>query len=228
MLREPTCKPAKLPELDARRNQIWRILFRIADLAGGDWPAARAAALELSGGDRRADEASTGIRLLGHIRDVFRRREDDLRQELVEELNADEQSPYGGWNDGKGITTRELGRKLKPYGIRAKPIRIDVSGRRQRVRADQFEDAWSRYLSGSGIKTGTTGTSGFQSQKQAERKPVQDAVVAVVRNGANPHEERDVPVVAALVPEYGDEGLDDEEITQLGLLSLGELRERFE
>ena len=58
-LRDPRLKQAKLPELDARRNEIWRILFRIADLAGGRWPeAARTAALELSGGERRDDEAS--------------------------------------------------------------------------------------------------------------------------------------------------------------------------
>src|SRR4029453_11445782 len=49
-LLDPALKPAKLPELDARRNEIWRILFRVADLAGGRWPdAARDAAGQLSG-----------------------------------------------------------------------------------------------------------------------------------------------------------------------------------
>jgi Protein of unknown function (DUF3631) len=89
-LLDPALKPAKLPELDARRNEIWRILFRVADLAGGRWPdAARDAAGQLSGGDRRADEASAGIKLLGHVRGVF----EDERMScaaLVEALNDDE------------------------------------------------------------------------------------------------------------------------------------------
>ena len=47
-LRDPQRKPEKLAELDARGNEIWRILLRIADQAGGDWPErARAAAVEL-------------------------------------------------------------------------------------------------------------------------------------------------------------------------------------
>jgi hypothetical protein len=54
VLRDPRLKPDKLFALDARGNEIWRILFRIADHAGGDWPArARAAAVELSGRGRQ-------------------------------------------------------------------------------------------------------------------------------------------------------------------------------
>ena len=65
---------------------------------------------------------------------------------LVDALNADEQLPYGGWNDGNGITTRELGKKLAPYGVMAKPIRIDGDRAGNGYERDQFEDAWSRYL----------------------------------------------------------------------------------
>jgi hypothetical protein len=28
-------RPAMLPQLDASRNEIWSVLFRVADLAGG-------------------------------------------------------------------------------------------------------------------------------------------------------------------------------------------------
>jgi Protein of unknown function (DUF3631) len=85
---------------------------------------ARAAALALSGRDRQQHDASAGVRLLGHIRDLFPDEKISCA-ELVGALNSDEQPPYGGWSDGKGITTRELGRKLQPYGIRATPIRIE-------------------------------------------------------------------------------------------------------
>ena len=194
-LRSPDLKPAKLPELDARRNQIWRILFRIADLAGGDWPErARAAAIKLSGGDRRSDEASAGVRLLGHIRDVFT---DDKMpiKELAEALNAIEDATYGGWNDSFGINTRELGRKLKPYGIIAKPIRIDGERRGNGYEKAQFGDAWSRYLPDTGLTTSTTGTSRSEAHEHAEKEPVQDGFVLVLEPPANPHGNKDVPVV---------------------------------
>jgi hypothetical protein len=202
-LRRFDLKPAKLPELDARRNQIWRILFRIADLAGDGWlERAHAAAVELSAGDRRADEATAGIKLLGHIREVFV----DERMfcaEICEELNADEELPYGGWSDGAGIKTRELGWKLKPYRIYAKSIRIGERKANGYERS-QFEDAWSRYLSNPGIKTGTTGTSGSQTQKQAEKQPGQDAAVPVVETAANALGERDVAVVPVSEPGSSD------------------------
>src|SRR5439155_14818859 len=50
VLRDPRLKPERCGDLDARGNEIWRILFRIADQAGGDWPErAHTAAGELSG-----------------------------------------------------------------------------------------------------------------------------------------------------------------------------------
>jgi hypothetical protein len=205
-LRDPRLKPAKLPELDARGNEIWRILLRIADLAGGRWPEeARTAALRLSAGDRRADEASLGVKLLIDIKEVFEAEKISCH-DLAEALNTVEESPWGGWSDGKGITTRELGRKLKPYGIRAKPIRIDGERAGNGYEWEQFEDAWSRYLPYFDISTGTTGTTGSLSQKAAEKEPVQKPPVPVLESTANPHEQRDVPVVPVLKSGNGTSG----------------------
>jgi len=66
-LRDARLKPPKLPGLDARRNEIWRILFRIADLAGGDGPVVlvnlvRNAVPER---DRETVLAATAIRVYG-------------------------------------------------------------------------------------------------------------------------------------------------------------------
>jgi hypothetical protein len=217
VLRQPDLKPPKLPELDARRNEIWRLLFRIADLAGDDWPErARVAALELSGGNRRADEASTGIKLLGHIRDLFVD-EKMFIAEICDALNDDEELPYGGWSDGAGIRTRELGWKLKPYRILAKSIRIgDRKG--NGYERSQFEDAWARYLPDPGMKTGTTGTSGSQSQKPPEKQPGQDAAVPLFKTDANSHGERDVPVVPVVRAGYGGNGGDEGEAERLDAL----------
>ncbi len=195
-LRDPRLKPEKLPELDARRNEIWRVLFRIADLAGGRWPeAARDAARTLGAGERRADEASLGVKLLTDIREVFAAEKISCH-DLAGALNALEESPWGGWSESDGIKTRDLGRKLRPYGIRAKSIRLPDGKTPKGYERVQFEDAWSRYLPISDISTATTATTGSQSQKTAEIVPPQKPVVAVVENGANRHEQRDVAVVA--------------------------------
>jgi hypothetical protein len=221
-LRNPDLKPPKIPELDSRRNEIWRILFRVADLAGGDWPErARAAAIALSSGDRRNDEASAGIRLLGHIADVFKDEQISCAA-LVEALNGSDDMPYGGWNDGTGIKTRELGWKLKPYGIHANTIRTDEGKTPKGYRRTWFEDAWARYLPSSALTTATTATTGSQTQKQAEEQPTQPGLVSVVENAGNPHGNSDVAVVAVSDAELGEDAL-----TELGLASLGELQERF-
>jgi hypothetical protein len=204
-MKETARKPEKLPELDARRNQIWHILFRIADLAGGDWPQrSRLAAIELSAGDRRSDEASIGIRLLSDIRDVFEG-ERMTCQELADALNLLEGSGWGGWSDGAGIKTRELGWKLKPYMIVARVIRTEGGRTPRGYLREQFEDAWSRYLPDSGQRTATTATTGSQTQEQAEKEPQQDDDVAVVEMAASPHGQRDVSVVAVVEPVYEPE-----------------------
>jgi hypothetical protein len=191
VLCDPRLKPARLDGLDARGN-------------GGEWPElARAAALELSGRVRQQQEASTGVRLLSHIHGLF----PDERMScsaIAEALNEDDQLPYGGWNDGRGITTRELGRKLGPYGIRAKPIRIDGERAGNGYEREQFEPVWARYLAGSDAPNRYTGTSHYPSQKQAEPNRYSDPLVPVSEEGANPDGQRVVPVVPVSESESGN------------------------
>jgi hypothetical protein len=159
-------------------------------------------ALELSAGDRRGDEASLGIQLLGDIQEVFVAERMSC-PDLVAALNEIEDSRWGGWNDGAGIRTRELGQKLKPYGIRAKPILIEGERKGNGYEREQFEDAFARYLP---LKTGTTGTSGSQIQKTPISKPVQAGSVPVSEMPANPLRKRDVPVVPVLRGGNGGNG----------------------
>jgi Protein of unknown function (DUF3631) len=95
VLLDPKRKPAKLPELDSRANEIWRVLLRIADLAGEDWPErARRAAVELSARSAHVQAASTKIRLLASIRDAF----SDERmscKDLADALNVLEEEAGG-------------------------------------------------------------------------------------------------------------------------------------
>jgi hypothetical protein len=183
-----------IPEaLGDRASDVWEPLLAIADLAGGEWPGrARQAALDLCAVGA-VDDDSTGVQLLAAIRDKFT----DERMAcsaLVEVLNADDQLPYGGWNDGKGLTTRELGRKLAPFDIKAKTIRLVGDVRANGYEREQFADAWERYLPIPEEFNRDTVTTRMVEPKTAEKNRDKQAGVTVAKNGANPHEQSDVTV----------------------------------
>jgi hypothetical protein len=151
-------RPALPEQLDDRAQDIWEPLLAIADLAGGRWPqAARLAALQLSADDKHQEDASVGIKLLAGIREVFDegaviRDEKVSCKALAVALNElEDDAPWAAWNKGTGITTRELGQKLKPYRIKAKTIRYEGDTPKGYERA-QFEDAFRRYLPDPGFK----------------------------------------------------------------------------
>jgi hypothetical protein len=131
--------------LSDRAEDVWEPLLAIADLAGGDWPdRAREAAVELSG-NRGENVESVGVRLLGDIRSIFDQHGRDQigSAELVSLLILIEESPWGGWNRGKGLSTHTLARQLKGFGITPGHTR-DGSARGYSI--DQFDDVFARYL----------------------------------------------------------------------------------
>ena len=180
-------------ELSDRQQDVWEPLLAIADLAAGDWPErAREAAVTLAGA-RDIDDTSSGVQLLAHIRDLFVE-ERIACSSLVTTLNADEHLPYSAWNDGKGITTRELGKKLQPYKIKAKTVRVG-NFRGKGYEREQFEDAWTRYLPSPADPEGDTVTSPYPSQEQPETNSDTKPLVTLSEKGANPHEQTDVTLV---------------------------------
>jgi Protein of unknown function (DUF3631) len=161
---------------------VLELTARAAVVADGISEAALfRAAVELSGSDRRqSNRQSTAVVLLSHIRDVFV--EDRMTcAAIVSLLNEDEQLPYGGWTDGKGMSTRELGKKLGPYGILAKPIRIDGVRVGNGYERDQFEDAWSRYLPRVPPQDRYTGPTQSQSQEPHEANRYSDPRYRLLR-----------------------------------------------
>jgi Protein of unknown function (DUF3631) len=129
-----------------RAAECWEPLLAIADLAGEEWAQrARAAAVSIVGGRVAADQ-STGVRLLADVRAVMDGHDRRSTAGLVAALNGLEEAPWGSWHDGKGMTARDLARRLKPYGIESRTVRQpDGSTPKGYVRED-FLDAWSRYL----------------------------------------------------------------------------------
>lgn len=132
-------------ELDDRAAEAWEPLLAIADMAGGEWPErARAAAKALSGADDR-DETTTGALLLGALRIAFADVDRMATTALLDVINADDDLPFGGWRDGKGLDGRRLAKLLKPYGIRPRTIRFGEHTEKGYL-AESLVEAWERWL----------------------------------------------------------------------------------
>jgi putative DNA primase/helicase len=134
-------------EIGDRAADNWRPLLAIANLAGGEWPErARQAAVALSGG---AAEARDSVReqLLADIRETFRERamERIFTEELLAELRAREDRPWGEWRSGHAMSAVQLARQLKPFGVRPRLFRDGAKSSRG-YSVDDFADAFARYL----------------------------------------------------------------------------------
>ncbi len=125
----------------------WRLLFAIAELAGGGWPdQAGQAAERLS---RTTRTPSLGLQLLAAIRDMFAiGRMEITSQQVVNDLNAD---PDGIWREYRGkspITQRQVADLLEPYDIR--PVVVHPTKRKDLSRhgytSQQFVEAFERFL----------------------------------------------------------------------------------
>jgi uncharacterized protein DUF3631 len=121
----------------------WRLLFAIADLAGGGLPKqARAVAIKLT---QRHCQPSEGIRLLAALRPMLAARENITSAEIVAALTADHD---GEWCDFRGrgaITKRGVALLLDRYDIH--PAVIHQGRRAERgYRAEWFTEVFARYL----------------------------------------------------------------------------------
>lgn len=143
--------------LSDRDQDNWEPLFAVADLAGGNWPeVARRAALKLCSNGAVAQ--SSGAELLADIRDVFETRK--MRRissvDLLGYLSDDEEKPWATWSRGKPMTPRQLSEKLSKYGITSANIKFGNADVRKGYRAEQFDEAFSRYLSAAPDSSATS------------------------------------------------------------------------
>ena len=130
--------------LHDRAADNWRPLLTIADQVGGSWPKrARQVALLLSGD---ADDTSLSVQLIADIRRVFQAKDVDRlsSKELCSELQKMEDRPWEDWNDGSGITQSQLAKRLNPFDISPRSIRIDGETPKGYM-LKWFGDAFNRY-----------------------------------------------------------------------------------
>jgi len=138
-------EPSVPADLNDRAADAWEPLLAIADLAAGGWPArARQASLALAG--EEADDATHGTRVLAALKAALGDRRAITTADLVTALNDDDELPYGGWRDGRGIDARAIARLLKPYGLKPRSVRLDTGTAKGYSRDEDLEDAFARYL----------------------------------------------------------------------------------
>jgi hypothetical protein len=146
---------------DGMTNRVadnWRILFAIAEVAGGAWPSrlARAAEALANADDGRE---GPGVGLLRDVRTVFETTGVARlpTAEIVGHLVAMEDRPWPEIKDGKALSTTRFTRMLKPFGIFRQQWRVEKTDFRQwGFYAKDFSDAFARYLppSDDRVKTG--------------------------------------------------------------------------
>ncbi len=198
-----------LPEaLNDRAQDNWEPLLAIADLAGGQWSmGARRAALKISG--EKAGVGSTNEELLSDIRRVFDAKGAD-RISLVDLLDAlceVEMAPWSSSNRGTRMTTRQLGGRLKEFGIHASTVHIGAHEKPKGFKREQFADAWARYLDSSNESSPDTAPP---SVTQSPLSNSGDFRVTEAVTGENPfgHESVQSPV-AEMVTEREDDRTTD-------------------
>jgi hypothetical protein len=140
-------------ELDDRQADICEGLLAIADVAGGEWPERSRNALVLLCASEAEDD-SLRVKLLSAIHDAFGGADVDrlATRDLLERLiNQETDAPWAGWweNDLRNGNTRgpaaKLARLLKPYGIKARGIRLPDGTTPRGYMHEDFMDAWKRY-----------------------------------------------------------------------------------
>ncbi len=205
---------AALPELPTeindRAGEAWEALLAIADLAGGEWPArARRAALALSAGDE--DETSHGTKLLARIKMPMSGQDQISTVDLLLTVNEDDELPFGGWREGKGIDPRTLARLLRPYGIKPGTIRQDDGKTPKGYRREWFEQAFTRYVPGPPQPPQPPHPSdnddGFGVADSAPVADVAHVADKPERAGLGPNgEPGELDLAERIVAEYGDDG----------------------
>lgn len=151
-------RPAMPAGLADRAADVWEPLLAIADLMGDEWSKrARVSAVSLVT-DAMGASPSLGVRLLTDLRTVFGEAEQLATTEILDRLNALEDSP---WSDlkGKPLDARRMANYVKQYGIQSTQVRLSADRTAKGYRRTDLHDAWIRYLPSSSQKKVTRETA---------------------------------------------------------------------
>jgi hypothetical protein len=197
-----TARPERPEGLGDRAFDVWRPLLAIAEHGGEDWrKCARAVAQSLSG-HGSAVPTSDAIRALAKLRDVFADSDRVSTATLLALLNADDALPFGDYRKGEGVNGRGLGSLFAAFEVRSAQIWLDgrnVHG----YRADDFEDAFARYLPAGNARTARPEAG---SQNSGSPDPLGDGRSSGSNSAGNPPRE---PGLADLADGKGGPGAEE-------------------
>lgn len=135
----------------------------VANAIGEPWiEQANAAAVALSTGETKTEPR--GVELLRDLAELFKAdaRERFSSQGLCNALALLEERPWGDWRRGKPISSAQLAKFLREFGIQSQSIRTEAGVQRGYYR-EAFDDAFSRYLVTTTPSDFYTATSRSQS-----------------------------------------------------------------
>jgi Protein of unknown function (DUF3631) len=146
-------EPAIPDALSDRQQDVAEPLLAIAEAIGRPWPRRLAAALVELLTQAVPLEDDEAMVLLADIRSVFERRNLDrlATTDLLTELREIDGAPWHTWwskrvEDADKAAAMRLAQSLRPFGIRARKVRVGADKPVQGFDREQFEDAWKRYL----------------------------------------------------------------------------------
>lgn len=171
-----------LPEVITDRNaDVWEALLAVADLAGGHWPQwGRAAAIAFVTADT-GQSPSLRLQLLTDMRIVFAGEDRMTTAALIEKLTGMDEAP---WSDlhGKPLDARGLARRLQPYGVRSRDVKVDQDFNKvaKGYYREDLHDAWERYLPVLGDLSATSATAAtYAGNGLRQALPVADQALPV-------------------------------------------------
>ncbi len=136
-----------MPKIDNDRAQDnWLPILTIADLIGGDW--SDLARYSMSQIEHVSQDESVSNMLLTDIQAFFDKEENDRiwSENLVNYLVSLEHRPWPEYRKGQPLIPSSIARILKPFGIRPKDLRMRYGRVKKGYERNQFNDAFSRYL----------------------------------------------------------------------------------
>jgi len=140
-------RPVLPDALSDREQDNFEPLLQVASVAGEHWlEIALNAALRLS--SATPTPISSANELLADIQEVFEAKQviKITTTELINTLCEDPEKSWATYSRGKQLTPKQLGNKLKDYGITSKTIRINGYETAKGFEREQFNDAFARYL----------------------------------------------------------------------------------
>jgi len=178
--------PAIPHGLHDRAADNWSPLLTIASAIGGLWiEQANAAAVALSTGETKTEPR--GVELLRDLAELFKAdaRERFPSQGLCDALALLEERPWGDYRGGKPISSAQLAKILREFGIQSQSMRMDTAVHRGYYR-EAFDDAFARYLATPTPSDCYTATTRSQSGESTISEVLHTPSCSTLENPLNP------------------------------------------